>query len=72
MTGISVILFGLNGVLYHYDRDAGVAHPGLVSGRSLTAIKAATWGSGFEDSAVPGRSTRPRICASSGTASATT
>jgi putative hydrolase of the HAD superfamily len=50
MTGISVILFDLNGVLYHYDRDARIAHLGLVSGRNPTAIKAAIWDSGFEDS----------------------
>jgi HAD superfamily hydrolase (TIGR01509 family) len=50
MTGISLILFDLNGVLYRYDRDVRIAHLALVSGRTADAVKAAIWDSGFEDS----------------------
>lgn len=50
MTEISLILFDLNGVLYHYDREARVNALASVSGRSPALIKAAIWDSGFEDS----------------------
>ena len=49
MTGISMILFDLNGVLYRYDRDVRIAHLARISGLSADAVKAAVWGSGFED-----------------------
>jgi glucose-1-phosphatase len=50
VTGLSLILFDLNGVLYRYERDARIAHLGSVSGRSSDAIRTAVWESGFEDS----------------------
>jgi glucose-1-phosphatase len=50
VTGISLILFDLNGVLYRYDRDARIAHLARLSGHPPGAILAAIWESGFEDS----------------------
>jgi glucose-1-phosphatase len=50
VTEISLILFDLNGVLYHYDREARVNALASVSGLSPALIKAAVWDSGFEDS----------------------
>ncbi len=50
MTEISLILFDLNGVLYHYDRDARIAHLQAVCHQSAETIKSAIWDSGFEDS----------------------
>lgn len=49
MTEISLVLFDLNGVLYHYDRDKRIAHLSLVSNVSPSAIKVAIWDSGYED-----------------------
>jgi HAD superfamily hydrolase (TIGR01509 family) len=46
---ISLILFDLNGVLYHYDRDARIGHLSSVSKRYPAAVKASIWDSGFED-----------------------
>jgi glucose-1-phosphatase len=50
VTEISLILFDLNGVLYHYDRDARIAFLASVTSRSPDAVKVAVWDSGFEDS----------------------
>jgi putative hydrolase of the HAD superfamily len=50
VTEISLILFDLNGVLYRYDRDRRVAHLAAITGQPASAIKAAIWDSGFEDS----------------------
>lgn len=50
MTDISLILFDLNGVLYHYDRAARIAHLAAVAKRTPTAVQTAIWDSGFEDS----------------------
>jgi HAD superfamily hydrolase (TIGR01509 family) len=50
VTEISLILFDLNGVLYHYDRDVRIARLSVVTGRSPDAIRTAVWDSGFEDS----------------------
>jgi HAD superfamily hydrolase (TIGR01509 family) len=50
VTRISLILFDLNGVLYRYDRDARMAYLALVAHLSPSAVKAAIWDSGFEDS----------------------
>jgi putative hydrolase of the HAD superfamily len=50
VTEISLILFDLNGVFYHYDRDARIAHLASISKRSPASVKIAVWDSGFEDS----------------------
>ena len=49
MTEISLILLDLNGVLYHYDREARVHALASTSHLSPALIKAAIWDSGFED-----------------------
>jgi glucose-1-phosphatase len=49
MTEISLILLDLNGVLYHYDREARVDALASTSHLSPALIKAAIWDSGFED-----------------------
>jgi HAD superfamily hydrolase (TIGR01509 family) len=49
MTEISLILLDLNGVLYHYDREARVRALASTSLLSPALIKAAIWDSGFED-----------------------
>jgi glucose-1-phosphatase len=49
MTEISLILLDLNGVLYHYDREARVQALASMSHLSPALIKAAIWDSGFED-----------------------
>jgi HAD superfamily hydrolase (TIGR01509 family) len=49
MTEISLILLDLNGVLYHYDREARVHGLASTSHLSPALIKAAIWDSGFED-----------------------
>jgi len=46
---ITLILFDLNGVLYHYDREARIAHLSRLSGLPSDAIRTVIWGSGFED-----------------------
>lgn len=50
MTEISLILLDLNGVLYHYNREARVHALASISHRPPALINAAIWGSGFEDS----------------------
>jgi hypothetical protein len=49
MTEISLILLDLNGVLYHYDREARVHALASMTDLSPALIKAAIWDSGFED-----------------------
>jgi glucose-1-phosphatase len=49
MTEISLILLDLNGVLYHYDREARIHALASTSHLSPALIKDAIWGSGFED-----------------------
>jgi glucose-1-phosphatase len=50
VTGLSLILFDLNGVLYRYDRGARIEHLAAVARLAPDAVKAAIWDSGFEDS----------------------
>jgi HAD superfamily hydrolase (TIGR01509 family) len=49
VTDILTILFDLNGVLYSYDRDARIAYLAATAQRSPDSVRAAIWGSGFED-----------------------
>jgi FMN phosphatase YigB (HAD superfamily) len=49
VTEISLILFDLNGVLYHYQRDSRIDYLAKISQRTPAAIKSAIWDSGFED-----------------------
>jgi glucose-1-phosphatase len=46
----STVLFDMNDVLFHYDRGARIAHLARTSGKRASAVEAAIWGSGFEDS----------------------
>lgn len=48
VTKISLILFDLNGVLYHYDRAARINHLASVSNRAPGLLQT-IWDSGFED-----------------------
>ncbi len=47
---IATVLFDMNDVLFRYDRNVRVAHLARLCGRPATAVEAAIWGSGFEDS----------------------
>jgi HAD superfamily hydrolase (TIGR01509 family) len=49
MSPISLVLFDVNGVLYHYDKAARVAHLARLTGQQPAAVDRALWGSGFED-----------------------
>ena len=50
VTETSLILFDLNGVLYHYDRAVRISYLAAHAKLSPEAVKAAIWDSGFEDS----------------------
>jgi HAD superfamily hydrolase (TIGR01509 family) len=56
VTGLSLILFDLNGVLYRYDRAARIARLSAVAHRTPDAVKAGIWDSGFEDEGDAGTS----------------
>jgi glucose-1-phosphatase len=45
---ISLVLFDMEGVLTHYDRDARVAHLAASTGCAPDAVRHAIWGSGLE------------------------
>ncbi|CAG4894810.1 HAD family hydrolase [Paraburkholderia saeva] len=47
-TSITLVLFDMEGVLSHYDREARVDHLAATSGQSPDAVRHAIWGSGLE------------------------
>ena len=51
---IDAVVFDMDGVLSHHRRDRRLALLASWSGRSPDAIRAAVWGSGFEDEAERG------------------
>jgi FMN phosphatase YigB (HAD superfamily) len=51
---ISLVLFEMGDVLFHYDRAARVDHLSVVSGRTNETAREAIWESGLEDSANAG------------------
>src|SRR5579862_3765895 len=48
MAAIGVVLFDMEGVLTHYDRDARVASLAAATGAPPDAVRHAIWGSGLE------------------------
>ncbi|HTR07329.1 MAG TPA: HAD-IA family hydrolase [Paraburkholderia sp.] len=48
MAAIGVVLFDMEGVLSHYDRDARVASLAAATGAPPEAVRHAIWGSGLE------------------------
>ena len=48
MAAIGVVLFDMEGVLSHYDRDARVAALAASTGATPEAVRHAIWGSGLE------------------------
>ncbi|WP_069268627.1 HAD family hydrolase [Paraburkholderia nodosa] len=48
MAAIGVVLFDMEGVLSHYDRDARVASLAAATGAPPAAVRHAIWGSGLE------------------------
>ncbi len=52
-----LVLFDLDDVLCHYDRDSRVAALATLAGKPAAEVDAAIWSSGFEDEADRGRYT---------------
>jgi putative hydrolase of the HAD superfamily len=47
-SAITLVLFDMEGVLTHYDRDARTVHLAALTGASPEAVRYAIWGSGLE------------------------